>query len=75
MGTIQAITAVLNGLTLYAALGAVFALAFLAVGLPRIDGGAKGAGIVFRLVILPGLIALWPIMLVRWVAGGQPHGD
>lgn len=75
MGTIEAITAVLNGLALYAALGTAFALAFLAFGLPRIDSGAKGAGVVFRLVILPGLIALWPVMLVRWIAGGQPHGD
>ena len=53
---------------------AVFALAFLVLGLTRIDNGAKGAGLAFRLLILPGLIALWPLMLIRWISGGQPHG-
>jgi hypothetical protein len=47
---------------------------FLGLGLTRIDHGAKGAGLGFRLLILPGLIALWPLMLIRWLSGGQPHG-
>jgi hypothetical protein len=51
----------------------VFALVFLALGVARIDNGAKGAGIAFRLLILPGLIALWPLMIIRWISGGQPH--
>jgi hypothetical protein len=65
----------LEGVALYAAVGAVFALVFLSLGLNRIDHGAKGAGLGFRLMILPGLIALWPLMLIRWLSGGQPHGD
>jgi hypothetical protein len=75
MGNVQTVTAILEGAAAYAALGAVFAVAFIASGLARIDHGAKGAGLVFRLMIVPGLIALWPLMLVRWLAGGQPHGD
>jgi len=75
MGDVQTIAAILDGAAAYAALGAVFALVFLAFGLGRVDHGARGAGLLFRLVIVPGLIALWPLMLVRWVAGGQPHGD
>jgi hypothetical protein len=74
MGSIETVSAILQGAALYAAAGLVFALLFLALGLPRIDNGAKGAGIGFRFMILPGLIALWPIMLIRWLAGGQPHG-
>ncbi len=74
MGDIEAVTTILNALGLYTTIGAVFAIVFLAFGLARIDHGAKGAGFVFRLVILPGLIALWPVMLVRWIVGGQPHG-
>jgi len=75
MGDVQTIAAILEGAAAYAALGVVFALVFLAAGLNRIDHGAKGAGLLFRLMIVPGLIALWPVMLVRWVAGSQPHGD
>ena len=74
MGSIETVSAILQGVALYAAAGLAFALLFLALGLPRIDNGAKGAGIGFRLMILPGLIALWPLMLLRWLAGGQPHG-
>ncbi len=74
MGSIETVTAVLQGVTLYAAAGVVFALLFLAFGIARIDNGAKGTGIGFRLLILPGLVVLWPLMLIRWIAGGQPHG-
>lgn len=70
----ETVTAILEGVAVYAAAGAVFALAFLVLGLTRIDNGAKGAGLAFRLLILPGLIALWPLMLIRWISGGQPHG-
>lgn len=75
MASIETIEAVLEGVALYAAAGAVFAALFLSLGLSRIDNGAKGAGLGFRLLIIPGLIALWPLMLIRWLSGGQPHGD
>jgi hypothetical protein len=74
MASIETVEAVLWGLAVYAAVGAAFALIFLLAGLTRIDNGAKGAGFVFRLLIIPGLIALWPLMLIRWLSGGQPHG-
>ena len=74
MGSIETVTAILQGAALYAAAGGVFALLFLLFGAARIDNGAKGAGLGFRLLIIPGLIALWPLMLIRWVTGGQPHG-
>lgn len=75
MASIEMVETVLWGLAVYAAVGAAFALLFLLAGLNRIDNGAKGSGLVFRLLILPGLIALWPLMLIRWLSGGQPHGD
>lgn len=74
MASIETVTAILNGVALYAAAGAVFAVAFLLLGITRIDNGAKGAGLGFRLLLIPGLIALWPLMLIRWLSGGQPHG-
>ena len=74
MAGIETVEAVLQGFAIYAAAGVVFALAFLAFGLKRIDNGAKDTSLAFRLIVLPGLIALWPLMLIRWIAGGQPHG-
>jgi hypothetical protein len=54
--------------------GAVVALAFLWRGL-RSDPAARGA-YSFRLVILPGLILLWPLVVWRWAAplrsGAEP---
>lgn len=75
MGNTETVTAILDGAALYAIAGVVFALVFLLLGLTRIDHGAKEAGLGFRMMILPGLIALWPLMLIRWLSGGQPHGD
>ncbi len=56
---------------LYLAAGAVFAAAFVAFGAGRIDPAAKGAPLGFRLLVLPGAIALWPYLLARWASGAQ----
>jgi hypothetical protein len=56
-------------LGLYAAAGLLFALPFLAWGLPRIDTAARGTSLAFRLIILPGAIALWPVLLRWWLRG------
>jgi len=74
MGDIDTVALVLEAAALYAAAGFVFALAFLTVGISRIDPAARGSGLGFRLTILPGVVALWPLMLVRWIVGGAPHG-
>jgi membrane protein implicated in regulation of membrane protease activity len=54
---------------LYAALGVVFGLAFVTVGVKRIDSQAIDSGTAFRLLIFPGAVALWPLLLRRWIAG------
>ena len=56
----------------YAAIGLLFAVIFVVIGVERIDASAKGAPIFFRLLILPGAAALWPVLLGRWLRG-QPH--
>jgi hypothetical protein len=58
-------TAIHDGLIAYAALGAVVALAFLTVGIERVDPAARGA-YAFRPLLLPGVILLWPLVLWRW---------
>ena len=56
-------------LLLYALLGVVFALAFVSVGVKRIDAQAAGTGAAFRILIFPGSVAFWPLLLRRWMAG------
>jgi hypothetical protein len=53
----------------YAAIGVLFAGAFLTRGIERLDPGAHGSGWGFRLIVLPGVVALWPLLLQRWLAG------
>ncbi|QBY01144.1 hypothetical protein E2K80_10755 [Rhodophyticola sp. CCM32] len=45
--------------------GAAVALAFLTIGMGRIDEDARGA-YVFRPLIAPGVIMIWPLVLWRW---------
>ncbi len=53
----------------YAALGVVFAVPFLVRGIERLDPGARDSGWGFRLIVLPGVVAFWPLLLRRWLAG------
>ncbi len=48
-------TALVWAVTIYALLGLLFAVAFVAVGVTRVDAAAQGTGWGFRLLILPGV--------------------
>lgn len=54
---------------LYLGLGLAFAIPFVLVGVQRIDPHARHASWGFRLLILPGTMALWPLLMWRWVKG------
>jgi hypothetical protein len=51
----------------YASVGLVVAVLFLCFGIERIDPAARGA-YAFRPLLLPGLVALWPMVLRRWLS-------
>jgi hypothetical protein len=55
-------------LTAYMGVGFLFAIAFVAWGVSRVDEAAAGSGLAFRLMIIPGVAALWPVMLLRWLS-------
>lgn len=61
---------VLLVVTAYLAGGALFAPAFVTVGVTRIDPAARGTSAAFRLLILPGVVALWPLLAAKWVSCG-----
>ena len=56
----------------YAAIGFVFAVVVLILGPQRMDAGAAGMPWSARLLIFPGLVALWPLLLKKWLTGQQP---
>lgn len=52
----------------YALAGIVVGIAFVARGVETLDASARGAGLGFRMVILPAAAGLWPIVLRKWLA-------
>ena len=62
-------TALVNAVTLYLAAGAVLAPAIAWVGVRRLDPAAARATRGFKLLILPGIVLFWPLLLVRWIRG------
>jgi hypothetical protein len=55
-------------LAVYGLAGVAFAAAFVAAGIQRVDPAAAHAPIGFRLIVFPGVAALWPLLLGRWMA-------
>jgi hypothetical protein len=60
---------VVTALMLYLGVGLVFSVAFVFAGVNRVDPVARQSSWGFRLMILPGSVALWPLLLRRWVLG------
>lgn len=53
--------------SIYLLLGVVFGLVFIVVGASKLDEKVKGTSWVFKALILPGSIALWPVLLLKWI--------
>ena len=53
----------------YLACGLVFAVPFALLGAKKIDPHAAHGSWGFRLLIIPGSMALWPLLLKRWSNG------
>jgi hypothetical protein len=60
---------------LYVLAGVLFAVPFAAKGVMVVDPVAVGSPWGFRLLITPGVIALWPLMAMRWRSGGGPPDE
>ena len=53
----------------YMACGLVFAISFALVGVKKIDPHAAHGSWGFRLLVIPGAMAFWPLLLRRWASG------
>ncbi|MEO0482904.1 MAG: hypothetical protein AAF138_04715 [Planctomycetota bacterium] len=67
--TVDVVNAVLAAVGVYMVIGLLFAVLFVARGARRLDPHAGGAPVLFKLMILPGSAALWPVLAWRWLAG------
>ena len=58
----------------WAWIGAAVAAIFLTIGIDRIDENARGA-YVFRVLLVPAVILIWPLVLWRWfvLETGRDH--
>jgi hypothetical protein len=55
----------------YLLLGVLFVIPFLTKGLTKVDEGAHGGSIGFKIIIIPGVIVFWPLLLRRWITAGR----
>ena len=46
--------------------GTVVAVAFLAIGIDRVEPNARDT-YTFRVLLIPGILLLWPLVVWRWV--------
>jgi len=51
----------------YLVMGVVFAVFFLSRGIKKVDTAAHGSGPGFRMIIFPGTVALWPVLIKKWM--------
>ena len=58
----------------YLLVGAVFVIPFLLIGLTKVDGSAHRGTVGFKIIIVPGVIVFWPVLLSKWIQRDN-HGD
>jgi len=54
-------------IAIYLAFGFAFMIPFIIKGVDVIDEGAHGSSIGFRIIIIPGTIVFWPVLLKKWI--------
>ncbi|MGH2552727.1 MAG: hypothetical protein ACRDEB_03360 [Chitinophagaceae bacterium] len=56
---------------IYLALGFLFAIPFVIKGVHQVDEGAHGGSIGFRIIIIPGTMVFWPLLLKKWLKAAK----
>ena len=63
----HAISIILTIALIYLLMGVLFAFAFLSKGMQKLDKDTKNTNIFFKLLILPGVIFFWIVLLLKWM--------
>jgi len=64
-------TALVTLVGLYVLIGVLFALPFVLRGAGRLDPSAEQGSRGFRFIVLPGTVALWPVLAWKWLAAAR----
>lgn len=76
MSAVEAATWLVRAALIYLGCGVLFSIPFLLIpsrGVASIDPGAREGTWGFRVMVFPGVVALWPVLLLRWISGrGAP---
>lgn len=56
---------------LYLVLGALFVIPFLLKGLEKVDESAHEGTTGFKIIIIPGVIVFWPVLLKKWMKANR----
>ncbi|MEM9478264.1 MAG: hypothetical protein AAGA58_01240 [Verrucomicrobiota bacterium] len=59
-------------LGIYLLLGLLVAVPFAFIGAKRIDPAATGGTWGFKLLVIPGAMVFWPLLLKRWIKNEPP---
>jgi hypothetical protein len=65
---VDVVRGVLFAVATYLVIGSIVAVPFVLFGIGRIDPSARGAPLTFRALVFPGVVAMWPLILRRWVS-------
>ena len=65
------ISIILIVVAVYLVAGFVFSIPFVIRGVTQIDEGAVGTKWGFRLIIIPGSMVFWPLLLKKWIQAGK----
>lgn len=60
-----------TALLIYVCCGIVFMVVFLLKGISKVDETTHGSTWGFKIIIIPGVIALWPVLLQKWVSASR----
>jgi hypothetical protein len=58
---------------IYLLCGLIFAIPFVLKGVDRVDEGAHGSSVGFRLIILPGVMIFWPVLFKKWIRANKKN--
>lgn len=69
------VTVILLIAACYLVAGLLFAVPFVLKGVTRVDESAIGSGLGFRLIIIPGTIVFWPLLLKKWITAERHRNN
>jgi hypothetical protein len=61
------VTAILLIVLIYLMIGVLFVIPFLRKGISKVDEGTHHGTTGFKIIIIPGVIVFWPVLLNKWL--------